>query len=180
MALNRKQWLWILGIATALWFAAFAIPEHTMTNTGGPGVPKFEMVRTAEHAAQYMSEWGESGINAAKWALWMDFPFILLFASFLSLLMRAAADRCRDQGRAILERIGRKTWWTPIVVGCFDAIEDVGLLAILYGNTGSLAPAIATGFAIAKFTLLALVFAYLTAVLVATRLRRQTSAPSSR
>jgi len=180
MALNRKQWLWILGIATLLWFAAFAIPEAAMKDAGGPGVTEFEMVRTADQAAQYMSEWGEAGINAAKWALWMDFPFIVLFATFLSLLMRAAADRCRDHGRATLERIGRKAWAAPIVAGCFDAIEDIGLLAILYGNTGSLAPAVATGFAIAKFSLLALVFVYLTAVLVATGLRGRPSANLSR
>ena len=90
--------------------------------------------------------------------------------------MRAAADRCRDRGRPTLEKIGRKTWAAPIVAGCFDAIEDIGLLAILYGNTGSVAPAVATGFAIAKFALLALVAAYLIVVLAATVLRSPTPA----
>lgn len=171
MALNRKQWLWILGVATVLWFVAFMIPASTMKDAGGPGLAEFEMVGTAERAAQYMADFGEAGVTAAKWAVWMDFPFIILFATFLSLSMRAAADRCRDFGRPALERIGRKTWATPIVAGCCDVIEDIGLLAILYGNTGSIAPAVATGFAIAKFVLLALVGAYLVAVLAATGIR---------
>ena len=84
MALNRKQWLWILGIATLLWLAAFSIPESAMKDAGGPGITEFELVTTPERAAQYISEWGEAGVNAAKWALWMDFPFIVLFATFLS------------------------------------------------------------------------------------------------
>jgi hypothetical protein len=171
VALNRKQWLWILGVATVLWFFAFMIPESTMKDGGGPGLAEFEMVGTAERAAQYMNDFGEAGVNAAKWAVWMDFPFILLFATFFSLLMRAAADRCRDFGRVSLERIGQKTWAAPIVAGGCDVIEDSGLLAILYGNTGSVAPAVATGFAIAKFILLTLVVAYLIAVLATTGFR---------
>jgi hypothetical protein len=171
MALDRRQWLWILGIATLLYFAAFLIPEAVMKDAGGPGLAQFELVGTAERAAQYMSDLGESGVHAAKWALWMDPAFIILFATFLSLAMRAAADRCRDFGRAGLENFGRKTWAMPIFAGCFDAIEDVGLLAILYGNTGSLAPAVATVFATVKFILLALVGAYLIAVLASTGFR---------
>lgn len=147
VALNRKQWLWILGVATVLYFLAFSIPESAMKNAGGPGLLEFEMVATAERAAQFISDLGEDGVAAAKWAIWMDFPFILLFASFLSLAMRAAADRCGD------------------------VIEDIGLLAILFGSTSSWAPALATGFAVAKFILLTLVATYLIAVLAATGIR---------
>lgn len=175
MGLNRKQWLWILGVATALYFLAFMIPESAMKDAGGPGLPEFEMVATAERAAQFMSDLGETGVNAAKWAIWMDFPFILLFASFLSLLMRAAADRCRDFGSASLERIGRKTWAAPIVAGSCDVIEDIGLLAILYGSTSNWAPALATVFAVAKFILLTFVAVYLIAVLAATGFRSSRS-----
>jgi hypothetical protein len=171
VALNRKQWLWILGVATVLWFFAFMIPESTMKDAGGPGLAEFEMVATAERAEQFMTNLGETGVNAAKWAIWMDFPFILLFASFLSLSMRAAADRCRDFGRVTLERIGSKTWAAPIVAGACDVIEDVGLLAILYGSTSDWAPAVATGFAVAKFILLTFVAAYLIAVLATTGFR---------
>lgn len=171
MALNRKQWLWILGVATVIYFLAFSIPESAMKDAGGPGLPEFEMVATAERAAQFMSDFGEDGLAAAKWAIWMDFPFILLFASFLSLAMRAAADRCRDFRRVSLERIGRKTWAAPIVAGCCDIIEDIGLLAILFGSTSSWAPAVATGFAIAKFILLTFVATYLITVLATTGLR---------
>ena len=147
VALNRKQWLWILGVATVLYFLAFSIPESAMKNAGGPGLLEFEMVATAERAAQFISDLGEDGVAAAKWAIWMDFPFILLFASFLSLAMRAAADRCGD------------------------VIEDIGLLAILFGSTSSWAPALATGLAVAKFILLTLVATYLIAVLAATGIR---------
>lgn len=171
VALNRKQWLWILGVATLLYFAAFLIPEGAMKDAGGPGLAQFELVGTAERAARYMSELGESGVHAAKWALWIDFPFIVLFATFFSLTMRAAADRSRDFGRTTLERIGRKTWAAPIVAGCCDVIEDIGLLAILYGSTSSWAPAVATGFAVAKFVLLTFVAAYLFAVLASTGIR---------
>ena len=168
MSITRRQWLWILGLPMVAWFVAFAIPERAMTKAGGPGITEFELVRTADRAAQYMNDWGDAGVNAAKWAVWMDFPFIVLFAAFLSLLMRAAADRCQDRGRPTLERVGRRIWALPIVAGSFDAIEDIGLLAILYGDTGSLAPAVATGFAVAKFALLFVVLAYLVTALVAT------------
>lgn len=171
VALNRKQWLWILGVATVLSFLAFSIPESAMKNAGGPGLIEFEMVATAERAAQFMSDFGEDGVAAAKWAIWMDFPFILLFVSFLTLAMRAAADRCRDFRRTTLESIGRKTWAAPIVAGTCDVIEDIGLLAILYGSTSSWAPAVATGFALAKFILLGAVATYLIAVLATTGIR---------
>jgi hypothetical protein len=76
------------------------------------------------------------------------------------LAVREAALR---RGWIRMGRVGLVVAVLPVAV--FDAVENVGLLMVLGGNVGAV-PAIAAGFALAKFAALALAILSLPAGLV--------------
>ena len=164
----RRRALWILGALLIAYVVAFYFPEQQMTSGGGPGTLKFELVGTAERAAAYMDQWGSEGQNGARWGLWIDYGYMVVYAAFFALLARAAADRAANRGRATLAKTGRWIWTLPIAAAAFDAIENAGLLAIVYGSEGGLAPALATTCASLKFLLLLTTQIYLIVVVVKT------------
>jgi hypothetical protein len=173
--MSRRRTLWLLGLTTAALFGALALLDLRMQDTGGPGIVPFELAGSAERANEILGQWGEDGRAAARASLWLDFPFLLAYSAFLSLAALAVRDIARRRGWDRLARPGTAVAVLPWVAGACDAVEDVCLLLVLGGHGGSVAPAVATGFAIAKFIGLAVVEAYLLAGLAtlgATRLQR--------
>lgn len=161
------------GIATLLLFVAMGPTERTMQDNG-PGMVPFELTGGQERADEIMAEWGEDGRDAARQQLWIDFPFLLAYGTFLTLLLAATRDLALERGRPLLSSIGRFAVSFGALAAGFDALENVCLLITLDGG-GAAFPVLATIFATIKFALLAAAIVYLLAGL-ATRLRR--SAPT--
>ncbi len=165
--MTRRRALWLLGIVTAALFLALVIVDRRMQDTGGPGIIPFELAGSAERAAEILAEWGEEGQDAARLSLWIDFPYLLAYGAFFSLAVIAMRDAARRRGWHRYARPGAAIAVLPIVAAACDAVENVNLLLVLDGDDGSTAPALATGFAIAKLASLAVVQLYLLAGLIA-------------
>jgi hypothetical protein len=172
---NRRGALWLFGLAALMLLGVLALLDLRMEDAGGPGIVSFELAGSTERAGEILVQWGEDGRSAARLSLWLDFPFLLAYGAFLSLAVMAMRDGGANRGWLRYAKAGALIAVLPWVAAAFDAVEDVNLLLTLDGHGGGAAPALATGFAIAKFIGLAVVAAYLIggpAALGVRRLRR--------
>jgi hypothetical protein len=167
--MTRRRALWILGIATLVLFAILAVIDRRMTDTGGPGIVGFELARTPQRAAEILADWGDSGQDAARASLWLDFLYLTTYGAFLWLAVRALRESLARRGVDGFARFGERIALLPFVGAACDAVEDVFLLLVLDGHGGSTAPAIATAFASVKFVCLGIVVIYLLVGLLAMR-----------
>jgi hypothetical protein len=148
---SRRRALWLLGLTTVGLLAVLAVLDGRMQDAGGPGIVPFELAGSSDRAAEILADWGDEGQDAARLSLWIDFPYLLAYGAFLTLAVMAVRDGAAGRGWDRFARSGRFVVALPIAAAAFDAVEDVNLLLTLEGQGGSAAPAIATGFAIAKF-----------------------------
>jgi hypothetical protein len=165
--MSRRRGLWVLGIATAGLFVVLGLLDLRMQDTGGPGIVGFELAGSSERATQIMAEWGQTGQNAARLSLWLDFLFLIAYGAFLPLAILAVRDAARRNRWDGYARYGTAIAILPIVAAMCDAIEDVCLLLVLDGHGASRAPEAATAFAFAKFATLGIALLYLLAGLAA-------------
>jgi hypothetical protein len=122
--------------ATAVLFVPLAVLDRRMQRTGGPGIIPFELAGTPERARAMMDRWGEDGRAAARASLLLDFPFLVAYSA-----LNVAVARSRPAAAA------------AVAAGACDAVENAALLGVLAGR-GDRLPAVARGFALAKFALL--------------------------
>jgi hypothetical protein len=149
---RRRRALWLLGASTVI-FGVAALPSlHTM-DSHGAGILQFEFVRTSARAQQFLSEWGSEGRSAARTSLWLDYPFLVSYALFLSLACVTVAGRAERAGRRRWAAIGAALAWGALAAGAFDAVENACLLLILGGHPVAPYPAAASVCASAKFLL---------------------------
>jgi pimeloyl-ACP methyl ester carboxylesterase len=109
---------------------------------------------------------GEDGRDAARLSLWLDFPYLAVYALFWALAVRATRDFARRAGWRTLAAAGGRLWPVALAAGAFDFAENVFLLIVLGGADGRAWPLLAALFAILKFLSLGLVEAYVALVIV--------------
>jgi hypothetical protein len=164
--MTRRQWLWITGLSSLALFVVLAILDRKMTDTGGPGIIGFELAGSEHRAHEILADWGSSGHDAAKASLWLDYPYLVLYAAFYTLAVAALRDSAVRRGWTRLASIGSTVVFLPILGAALDALEDVGLLLALGRHGGNAAPLLATIFAVGKFACLFATLAYALAWLV--------------
>jgi hypothetical protein len=163
---SRKGALIASGIAALAIGAVLLVLDVRMMDAGGPGIIGFELAGTEERAAEILADWGESGTDAAKASLWIDYGYIVVYATFLILAAVATRELAERRGWSRMAAFGVAVVPFAAAAAAFDAIEDVGLLLAVNGRGGDLAPRLGQFCAIAKFALLAVTIAYLLAGLV--------------
>jgi hypothetical protein len=166
-AMSRRRGLWVLGIATAALFVVLAALDLRMQSTGGPGIVGFELAGATERVTQILAEWGQTGQDAARLSLVLDFAFLAAYGGFLALAVLALRDAGRERGWDRYARAGTAIAFLPLVAAACDVAENVGLLVMLEGRGATRIPPLTTAFALAKFVALAIPLAYLLAGLVA-------------
>jgi hypothetical protein len=158
---GRQRWLWIAGAATASLFFVLGAIDIRIQDTGGPGILEFEFSASEERVAETVVEWGDQGTDDARLSLWLDYAFMLAYASFLALSVAAVRDASRRRGWDGLAAVGAVLVFFPPAAAAFDALENAGLLVALDGNGGDLAPLLAAICAGIKFALIVTAIAYL-------------------
>ncbi len=161
--MDRRTALWISGVAMVALFAALAIIDQRMSDTGGPGIVGFELAGSEHRAHEILADWGDKGHDAARLSLWLDYPYIVAYAAFWTLAVAATRDLAQRRSWRRLAALGATVVAFPIVAGILDALENVGLLMALGRHGGTLAPLAATIFASGKFLLSFSALAYVLA-----------------
>ena len=175
---NPRRGTFVLGLfILTLGVGALALPSLGRMDLRGVSILDLELMRTSENAAQQVALLGSSGVDAAQMSIYLDFPFLVLYALALSAACAVLAARAADRGATTLAAAGRLMVWAAPVAAALDAVENVALLRVLDGQTGQPWPGIAYGFASVKFALLALVVIYLIAGLVLVRRQQPLETP---
>jgi hypothetical protein len=170
--MRGRRGLIISGAATVVLFLALSALDLRMRDAGGPGIVGFEFAWDSEGAASILEDWGERGRDAARLSLWLDFLYLIAYATFLTLAVGGVRERAEQRGLRRIATAGTAVIVFPAAAACLDALEDVCLLIALDGGGGDAAPMLAAVFASIKFVLAAAAIAYLVVGLVATRRAR--------
>ena len=174
---NPRRGLRLLGLfLLTLGVGALALPSLGRMDIRGVSIIDIELMRTSSNAAEQVARLGPDAVEAAKMAIYLDFPFLVLYALALSASCAVLAARAAERGRSTLASAGRTIAWAAPVAALFDAIENVALLQVLSDRVEQPWPGLAFGFASVKFALLAVVIVYLVVGLVRTAERVPTSA----
>jgi hypothetical protein len=157
-------WLSVLAVASQRWFAwttfllALAaaigmalVSEPLRTSAAPSGMASLQMAWTADDAARIIGSWTDKA--PARTNLWIDFAFLVLYAAWLCHLGAAGAERAEAAGWHRLARAARLAAAGGLLAGAADALENVGLLAMLGGSRGSV-PYLTSLAATAKFALI--------------------------
>jgi hypothetical protein len=155
----------VAALATVALLLAMSPAEDRMTETGGPGIVPFEVTGGQHKADEILAEWGETGKDAARESLWIDFGFLVAYGTLLTLALRAVRDMAGRCGWSRFHAAGGVAVWLGVAAAACDALENVFLLLTI-GGAGSACPVLATIFAACKFAFLAAGIAYLLAGLV--------------
>jgi pimeloyl-ACP methyl ester carboxylesterase len=141
---------WALFVAAALLGVVLLAIDERMWDEGGPGIVGFELAGDGGDARRVLGEWGPDGRDAARLSLWLDFLFLAAYSGFWALAARG---------------LGLRVWPLAPVAGAFDALENVCLLVVLGGSTGTW-PVLAASFATLKFLALTVVIGWVAVALV--------------
>ena len=149
------------GIAALLIGVVLIAVDPKARDSGDPSIIDFEVAGTQAKADEIRADWGQSGIDAAKASLWIDYAYIVAYGTFLVLASAATRDLAQERGWDRMAAFGIAVIPFAAAAAAFDAIEDVGLLLAVDGHGGDLAPRLAQICASLKFALLGATIAYL-------------------
>jgi hypothetical protein len=167
--MTRRWGLIVSGIALVALFLAMAPAEEQMQENG-QGMVTFELAGSQERADEILDEWGDSGQDAARESLLIDFAFLLAYGTFLTLAVAAVRDGLSRRGQSRLAVVGTIVVSFGAIAAAFDAMENACLLLVLDGG-GHAFPVLASIFAATKFAFVVGAIAYLI-VGIALSLRR--------
>lgn len=164
--MTRRRALIASAIAAVAIGIVLEVLDTRMMDAGGPGIVGFEFAGTQDRAAEILADWGDSGTDAAKASLWIDYAYIVAYGTFLVLAAWATRDLAEQRGWTRMAAFGVAVIPFAAAAAAFDAIEDVGLLLAVDGHGGDVAPRFAQVCASLKFLLIGVTIAYLIAGLV--------------
>jgi hypothetical protein len=164
--LTRRRALIASAIAAVAIGIVLEVLDTRMMDAGGPGIVGFEFAGTQDRAAEILADWGDSGTDAAKASLWIDYAYIVAYGTFLVLASWATRDFAEQRGWTRMAAFGVAVIPFAAAAAAFDAIEDVGLLLAVDGHGGDVAPRLAQVCATLKFLLIGVTIAYLITGLV--------------
>jgi len=169
---RRKQLLIVFGVAIAAFDLALLVLDQRLEATGGPSILGLEFAGSEHRAVEIMAEWGDHGRDLARLSLWIDFGFMVSYATFFTLAAIATRDFARDRGLRMLAAAGIVAPFLAAAAAVFDAVENIAWLLVLGGRGGSLAPPLATTCASFKFLLIGLAILYVVWGLIVRLLQR--------
>jgi len=152
LAQSRRRGLVVLVLfVLTLGVGALALPS--LDDMGDVGIIEFELARTSDKASEFYGELGETGRDAARESLYLDFPYLVLYGLLYAAACLVVSARAAERGMSGLARWGRPLAWCGLAAAACDAIENVALLRVVDGHTDQPWPGIAFTFATVKFVL---------------------------
>lgn len=110
-------------VLTLALFAVFNLLDQPVRTPAAPGgIVSFELARTPEAASAMLASWGESARLSLAFGLGLDFLFMPVYATALSLSILIAADRRRG---GVWSALGKALAWGAFLATGFDAVENI-------------------------------------------------------
>jgi hypothetical protein len=156
-----RRWFWLLLVLNALYITGSRFYLQPLT---GADMVRFELAKKMSVAEGILQEWQSSGkYSQALPALYIDFLFILLYTSGLSV---ACVYLSRLTKHEIMERMGRLVSYLLIVAGICDVIENLALIKNLRNTVSNWNVVLAYDMAAGKFSIIILSILFLFICLV--------------
>lgn len=162
-----RNWFLVLLCANALYIVFVTLYLRPLTSGE---IVKFELAKEVSVADAIVQDWIASGkYQKAIQSIYLDFLFIVLYTSGLSV---ACILLSRLTAHEVLMRTGYLFSYLLIAAGICDAIENVALLQILYGDIHHWNVILAYDMAATKFSILILTALFMAVCLVFWPLRK--------
>ena len=147
---------------------ALQLPALGRMATYGVDIIEFELMWTSTEALRTTLLLGDAGLSAARQQLFIDFAYLLIYGVLLWKACQLLGARAARRGIGWVAKVAPSFAWAGAIAAVCDAVENIGLLLITYGQTAQPWPAVASGYASAKFVLLAVTVLFLVVGLLAT------------
>jgi hypothetical protein len=158
-AIQKKSFI-ILLIITILIMVVMNVIGMPLTTPSAPyGVVSFELAFTPARALQIISSWSPDAQLRAAFIQGLDFLFPLVYSAALGLGCLLTAEVLRTRGKPP-SGSGVPIAWGLLLAALCDYIENIALVAILFGRLQSPLPEIAGVCAVIKFTIILAALGY--------------------
>jgi len=150
---SEKKWtiilllLLVVIIGLMRYFDAFLINSVCKR-----GIVSFEFAKDLENSKSILNSWNAAAIKAAYSSLILDFLFLIVYASFIGLLIHKIIKRAKEN--SFISKLGILLIWGIFLAALFDVIENIALLNLLSGYLNQIWSSAAYSFAILKFALI--------------------------
>jgi|688.fasta_scaffold266762_3 hypothetical protein len=138
---QKHVWLWCL-----LWFSVVPLAVVLYFIPLEPGIVAFEL-----EPIKTLSLWDSIEKKWAAFSLGLDFLFLVIYSTLLSLGCVSVASFFQ---KAIWVTLGIVLAWGQWIAGFFDTLEDISLVAILFGSQSNFIALISRYSASIKFVLI--------------------------
>lgn len=146
----------IAGIATIIMIVVMrSLSANLITDYSPNGIVSFELAKTVRDAKAIMIA---VGIKPLQINVAVDFAFIIAYCTFLYFCCRALLN---NYNKPTYKTIGFIFLELSVLVGVLDLVENIAMLITLGGYTTNVSVNVSRWGAIAKFSIAALVIAYI-------------------
>ena len=158
---NQKKYFIVLLILTILLMVIMNIIGSPLTTTSAPyGIVSFEFAFSPAQAQEMISSWSTDAQLRAAFIQGLDFLFPLVYSAALGLGCLMTINVLSTRGKP-LKGIGIFLAWGLLLAAFCDYIENIALVAQLFGKVQSPYPEIAGICAVIKFSLILLAIVYI-------------------
>ncbi|HEX8222082.1 MAG TPA: hypothetical protein VF914_23050 [Chloroflexia bacterium] len=131
---------------------------ETPNSAASKGIVSLELAGTVQRADAIIAVWTSKfgDLQRAWLSILIDFGFILVYSTALGLSCILASEmfRAKHVGPGLgLPRIGILLAWGASIAGLLDVMENLAMVAMLWGARAEIWPQLAHSFATVKFAL---------------------------
>ncbi len=148
---RHKAIFWTLFWLTLAFFAVFSWLDAWLVTPASSGIVSYELAGSVEKASAMLAGWDSSARAVLAFGLGLDYLFMPVYASTLSLGIFMAAWRRKE---AVWQFAGKMLGWGAWLAVVFDASENALLFSMLLTGAADPMPALAALCAGMKFLLL--------------------------
>jgi hypothetical protein len=159
-AIQGKYFIFLLIMTILIMVIMNVIGSPLITPSAPSGIVSFELAFSPSHAQKIISSWSPDSQLRAAFIQGLDFLFPLVYSAALGLGCLMTANLLNTWGKP-LTGLGVPLAWGLVVAAMFDYIENIALVAILFGKVQSPFPEIAGICAVIKFTIIIISICYL-------------------
>jgi hypothetical protein len=131
-------------------------------------IMQLELMFNPTEATRLVTMLGTDGLAAARQQLFLDFGYIVIYGVLLWKACRLLGTRAERRNVGWVARFAPAFAWLGVIAAVCDAVENICLLLVISGHTGQPWPALASGYASAKFVLFGVTVLFLLVGLLST------------
>lgn len=155
----------LVGSGLLLFFLLYLVGLPLVTPAAPYGIVSFELARNPAQAQAIIDSWSQRAQLRAAFSLGLDFLFIPIYSTGLSLCCLWAAQFQRERRRfsnwlVLIGIPGVLLAWAQTLAGGLDLVENLALSNMLLGSVSSPWPQVSSICAVVKFNLIGIGILY--------------------